>query len=169
MLELPVSGRASRSALGRVLAASLVVAAASGAVASSADAADVNVTATVASSSTVTPGAALDFGALTAAQSDAQTSISVTANSPFSVGINGGANSSGTTRRLKNTSAASYIAYLLFSDAGRTTAIPTTGNMLTNQPAGTQTVNLYGRVAAGAASGAPAGSYADTLTVTVTL
>jgi spore coat protein U-like protein len=63
----------------------------------------------------------------------------------------------------------SYLSYSLFSDAGRSTVWGNTDGTHVSPPPATgtiQTVDVYGRVAAG--QNVPVGSYSDTVVATVT-
>ncbi len=61
-----------------------------------------------------------------------------------------------------------YIPYNLYSDTGRATAIGIATTAYSGTGSGAvQTVNVYGRIPAGSALPS-AGSYVDTVTITVT-
>jgi len=121
------------------------------------------VTANVADSCSVT-ATDLAFGAydpFSATPKDGSSAISVTCTNgaSYGVSINGGA-----TGRSMAGPLGSTLGYGLFSDTTRTTAFNLTGQ------AGTGAVfahTVYGRIPAGQTT-ARAGSYAETVTVTVT-
>lgn len=102
---------------------------------------------------------------------DATTTVQVTCTTgtSFTVGLNAGLASGATvtTRKLQN--GANLLAYQLYSNAGRTTNWGNTPG--TDTPAATvatttpTTLTVYGRLAA--LQNVPAGSYSDTVTVTV--
>ena len=115
----------------------------------------------------------LDFGATGLTNTDLDTSATITVDcterSPYSIALDGGANSGGSTsaRKLKNTDG-DTISYQLYSDAG--TASPWGDNI------GTDTVD--GTAAQASTSytvhahiphfhNKPAGSYSDTVTATI--
>lgn len=119
----------------------------------------------------------LDFGTqgVLSANVDTTSTITFTCTSgaPYNIGLNAGANPSSagdvSTRRMKH-GTADYVSYQMYTATGRTGAQwgDTVG---TDTQAGTgtgtaQTTTVYGRVPPQATP--PAGSYADTVTVTVT-
>jgi spore coat protein U-like protein len=124
--------------------------------------------------------ATLDFGStgLLASPITASTSLSVTCSNttPFSVGLDNGANFS-TTRRMKLGATANFIPYGLFTDAGLTnawtTASSSTACATTNSCAlgtgdgSTQSITVFGQVPA-LGTGPTPGAYTDTVTITVT-
>ena len=124
----------------------------------------------------------LDFGsnagtALLAGSLTASTTVSVTCTngSPYSIGMNNGANASGTQRRMIN--GANFISYDLYTDAGHVNAWTTASNSATCTSANScalgtgngsaQSTNIYGVVPSVAVAPA-AGSYSDSVTMTVT-
>lgn len=134
-----------------------------------------NVTASVASSCTAVSGTALDFGTkgLISSNTDQTSTISLTCTkrSPYNVGLNEGANPSTAgdvnTRRMTDGSA-HYISYQMYSDTGRSTVWGNTVSTNTvngTAVGGAQNFTVYGRVPPQTPR---AGTYADTVTVTVT-
>lgn len=124
-------------------------------------------------------GAVLDFGTVssftTAVTADTTTtggtSIKVLCNNtvPWTLALDGGKNTSSSQRRMiGGASSNEYIPYNLFSDSARSTAIgiSTTASSGTDTGA-VQTVNVYGTIPAGTTLPS-AGSYLDTVTLTVT-
>lgn len=115
----------------------------------------------------------LSFGARDnlAAAVPSQTTLSITCpnGTPWQVGLNNGQNFTGTTRRMRHSTANAWISYGLFQNTARTTAW---GNTIgTNTLGGTgngstQTLTIYGQTPAQPVS-AP-GTYQDTITVTLT-
>lgn len=95
--------------------------------------------------------------------------VTCTHGTTYDVSLNAGVGSGATVAVRRMTSGGSTLNYSLYSNAGRTTVWGATiGN---NTVAGTgngatQTLNVYGRVPVNQTS--PAGSYSDTITVTVT-
>jgi spore coat protein U-like protein len=126
--------------------------------------------------------ATLDFGSnagttLVATNIDASTTVSVTCTngSPYSIGMDNGANVSGSQRRMK--SGANFLNYNLYVDAGRTNAWTTAASNSTCTSANScflgsgsgsaQSVSIYGRVPS-TGSAPPTGTYTDTVTMTIT-
>ncbi len=127
--------------------------------------------------------ATLDFGAsvpgttLVSANVDAATTVSVTCTngSPYSIGMDNGANFSGTRRMKQGTT--NFLSYGLYIDAGRTnawttaassSACTTTNSCFLGTGSGSaQSVNIYGRVPS-TGTAPPTGTYTDTVTMTIT-
>jgi spore coat protein U-like protein len=135
------------------------------------------VNATVISSCTVS-GALLNFGSsidplAAASPLDATSSLTVqcTNTTPYSVSLNAGLNAGSATafsnRRM--VSGAHTLGYQLYTDNGRSTVWGDgTSSSSTNSGTGTgssQTLTIYGRVPS--LSGVVPGTYADTVTVTI--
>ncbi|KPN21443.1 hypothetical protein AO715_13095 [Xanthomonas sp. Mitacek01] len=128
----------------------------------------------VASRCTISTATDLDFGAvpgLITGNRDQVSAVnfSCTGRTPWNVGLDNGLNASGTIRRLRLGGTANYVRYELYRDAGRTARWGTTTGSDTAAGTGTgaaQSVTVYGRVPSGQT--VPAGSYTDTVTVTVT-
>ena len=127
--------------------------------------------------------ATLDFGsnagtALLSANVDASTTVSVTCTngSPYSIGMDNGANVNVTQRRMKN-GASNYLNYNLYTDAPRTSAWTTAASSSTCTTANScalgagtgsaQSVSIYGRVPI-VATAPTAGVYTDTVVMTIT-
>ena len=133
-----------------------------------------NVTITIAAECLVNSATDLDFGSsgVIAANIDAQSTITVqcTASTPYTIGINAGTGGGATvTNRLMTGPGAATVSYSVFRDAARTLNWGTT--IGTDTLAGTgngslQPITVYGRVPPQATPAA--GTYSDTLTVTVT-
>lgn len=130
-----------------------------------------NVTATVGSTCAVS-ATNVAFGAYTASQLDASGALSVTCTvgTTYAVGLSAGTGTGATVaaRRMTGPSSQTLI-YSLYQDALRTTPWGNTGGIDTVAGIGTgttQTLSVYGRVPAAQLS-AGAGSYSDTITVTV--
>ncbi len=135
-------------------------------------------TATVTNSCSIAIASAteLNFGstATLASAIDQTSSISLSCpgSTSWRIGLNNGANASGTQRRMTN-GTSNYIAYELYRDSARTQrwGNDTAGGTDTASGSGSGQANptmltVYGRVAAQAAQ--PPGAYADTVTVTLT-
>jgi spore coat protein U-like protein len=97
-------------------------------------------------------------------------SLKCTDGTPFNIALSQGANGTSITdRRMKNSAGAQTLAYQLYRDSARSQVWGQTTGTDTVAGTGTgadQTLNIYGRVPA--QSVAAAGSYSDTITVTVT-
>lgn len=121
----------------------------------------------------------LAFGSITPVDNtnfDATSTVDVTCSNgtAYNIGLNAGANSSdGTvsTRRMSDGAATpEYLSYQVYSDSGRTTVWGNTVGTNTVAATGsgsTQSNTVYGRVPSGQQT-VSTGSYADTVTVTVT-
>lgn len=113
----------------------------------------------------------LPFGTYANAQLDASASITVNCSNTaaYSVALDGGANSSGSTRRMAGPSA-QYLAYSLYSDSGRSSLWgdgTTLGSTVAGVGTGSnQTLTVYGRILANQL--VSPGSYSDTVVVTLT-
>lgn len=105
------------------------------------------------------------------APNDNQTSLLVTCTngSSYNVGLDAGAGTSATVAARKMMHSSNALSYTLYRDSNRTLVWGDSVGSNTLASSGTgaaQTINIYGRIAA--AQTAPAGSYSDTITVTVT-
>ena len=141
--------------------------------------ANMTVQLTVTATCTVS-AATLDFGTtgLLATLINATTTLSVTCTNttPYSVGLDNGANFS-STRRMRQGATSNYIGYGLYTDSGRTNAWTTASSSTTCTTANScalgtgngsaQSITVYGQVPALGAAPTP-GSYTDTVTITVT-
>ena len=131
-----------------------------------------SVTATVSTTCAVsaTPLAFGTYAASTASTGSSTIGVTCTNGTAYSVGLDAGAGSGATTsNRLLTGSGGGTLAYTLYRDSGRTQNWGNTIGTDTQSGTGTglaQTLNVYGRIAAGAT--ALAGSYTDTVTVTLT-
>lgn len=96
--------------------------------------------------------------------------LKCTDGTPYNVALSQGAHGSSITdRRMKNSAGAQTLAYQLYRDSSRSQVWGQTTGTDTVAGTGTgadQTINIYGRVPAQTV--AAAGSYSDTITVTVT-
>jgi spore coat protein U-like protein len=118
----------------------------------------------------------LAFGAPTSiggTDIDATSTISLvcTNGATYTVGLDAGTNVNGSQRRMSNGAATPvYVPYGIFKDAAYTTNWGNTGTAAQSGTAGTSglvSLTAYGRIPSSAASVA-AGTYTDTVTVTVT-
>jgi spore coat protein U-like protein len=95
--------------------------------------------------------------------------VQCTNGTAYQVGLDNGAHASGGVRRLN--SGSEYLNYQLFQNVGRTTAWGDTLASTTLQSqmgdGDPQTLNVYGRVPSGQTA-PTAGTYTDTITITVT-
>ncbi len=110
----------------------------------------------------------LAFGAYdaTAAIDQANTmSVTCTNGTAYTVALDNGLYASGSQRRMKD-AGTDYLNYNLYSDAGRTTAWDSTNTVSDTGDGAAQSHPVYGRLPAGQTLFV--GSYADTVTVTVT-
>jgi spore coat protein U-like protein len=143
--------------------------------------ANLNVQITITASCTIN-AATLDFGSnagttLVAANIDASTTVSVTCTngSPYSIGMDNGANVSGSQRRMK--SGANFLNYNLYVDSARSNAWTTAASSSTCTAANScflgtgngsaQSVSIYGRVPS-IGTAPTTGTYTDTVTMTIT-
>ena len=124
----------------------------------------------------------LDFGsnagtALLAGNINASTTVSVTCTTgtPYSIGMDNGANALVTQRRM--ISSGNFVAYNLYTDAGHANAWTTAASSTTCTSANScalgtgngtaQSTSIYGVVPSVATAPTP-GAYSDTVTMTVT-
>ncbi len=136
--------------------------------------ANLSVSATVAANCTITTSA-IAFGAYdpisanATANLDATGSVIITCTkgATTTIGLDTGANASGSTRRLA--SSGNYLTYELYQDSSRTTVWSNSGAGLLSVVAApshsARTYSVYARVTAG--QDVPAGSYTDTVVATV--
>ena len=128
---------------------------------------------TVTSSCVINSASTLNFGSqgvLTGNVDNTSTlQVQCTNTTPYNIGLDAGTGSGATVAARKMTSGGATVTYSLYSDSGRTTVW---GNTVgTNTVAGTgngasQSYTVYGRVPAQTTPAA--GTYTDTVTVTVT-
>lgn len=128
-----------------------------------------SVTATVLSSATVTtlPVAFGNYDPTSASATNGTGTVTVIATSgtPYTIGLDNGANASGTQRRLSD-GGGHFVNYDLYSDSGRTTAWNNTATVSGTGTLLAQPYTVYGTIPAGQSS--PSGLYTDTVTVTAT-
>jgi spore coat protein U-like protein len=137
--------------------------------------ANLSVTATVTANCTVStsPVAFGSFDALAGSAIDATGGVTVTCTNGTSWAAAAGAGSGtgATLASRKLSSGANLLNYSLFTDTGRTTlwgdGTATTATIANTGSGTAQAVTIYGRIAASQAA-APAGSYSDTVSVTIT-
>lgn len=112
----------------------------------------------------------LSFGSVTAldANIDASspTTVKCTPNAAYTVNVGYGANAGATTQRKLKSAAGDVVNYELYSDASRTTAWTPTAGVTGTGNGSDQAMTIYGRVPTQTA--VPAGSYTDSVVVTVT-
>jgi spore coat protein U-like protein len=135
-----------------------------------------SVGATIADSCSVS-ATALAFGTIdpldnVTNNTDATTTIEVTCanGTTYDVGLDAGLATGATVTARAMTSGSDTLNYALYSDAGRSTNWGDTVGTDTVSDTGTgsaQTITVYGRVPSGQET-TPTGTYADTITVTVT-
>jgi spore coat protein U-like protein len=112
-----------------------------------------------------------NYNPINAAALDAQTTISLTCTNgtPYALSLNlGNGSGASTATRFMTSAANNKLSYILYRDAGRTQLWGQTAGSDTLAGTGTgtaATVNVYGRVPM--QQTLPAGSYTDTITVTV--
>lgn len=131
------------------------------------------VQATITATCTINSASTLNFGTVgvLASNTDQTSTIQVTCTNttPYNIGLDAGTGSGATVAVRKLTSGGSTVNYSLYSDSGRTTVWGTTIGTDTVAATGSgtgQNYTVYGRIPA-QTTPAP-GSYADTITVTVT-
>jgi spore coat protein U-like protein len=131
------------------------------------------VQATIAATCTINSASTLNFGTLgvLASNTDQTSTIQVacTNTTPYNIGLDPGTGTGATVAVRKLTSGANTVNYTLYSDSGRTTVWGNTVSTDTVAATGNgvaQSYTVYGRIPA-QTTPAP-GSYADTITVTVT-
>ena len=124
------------------------------------------VTATVVATCGVsaTPLAFGDYTGSTNVDQTSTISVTCTTGTDYTVALNDGNNASGGVRRMVN-GGSNYLAYEMYSDAGRTTAWNATATVAGTGTGIAQSLTVYGRVASG--QNVPAGAYSDTVQVTV--
>jgi spore coat protein U-like protein len=124
--------------------------------------------------------ATLNFGStgLLASAITQSTTLAVTCtnSTPYSVGLDNGANFT-TTRRMRQGATSNFIGYGLFTDAGLTNPWTTASSSTTCTTANScalgtgngsaQSITVFGQVPALGTAPAP-GAYTDTVTITVT-
>jgi len=132
-----------------------------------------NVSITIAATCTVISASSIDFGTVTAIGSNLDQNSSLTVNcsnaTPYNVGLSAGGGSGATVATRKMSNAGNEVSYSLYRDAARTQIWGET--IGTNTVAGTgtgsnQVITIYGR--APVQPTPPAGSYSDSVTVTIT-
>lgn len=123
--------------------------------------------------------AVIDFGTISTLAGGATASTSSTGgakvgvlcnnNTSYSMMADGGSNLSGTTqRRMKNTGAADYLPYDLYTDSGYSSAIGVGTTFLSGSGTGAEVMfDIYGKIPAGTTL-PTVGAYLDTVTLTVT-
>ena len=168
----------------RCIAVLFVLALADGGASAQAGTATGNLTVQITITASCTINAAtLDFGSnpgtnLLSANVDTSTTVSVTCTNgaPYSIGMDNGANVSGSQRRMKN-GATNFLNYNLYTDSGRTNAWTTAATSTTCTTANScalgtgngaaQSVSIFGRVPT-VATAPSAGAYTDTVVMTIT-
>ncbi|WOI58437.1 spore coat U domain-containing protein [Palleronia sp. LCG004] len=141
-----------------------------GSISASAQTSELTVTAVVANECTINATtldfANLNLGASTTEQSPGLVEVVCTAASPVTVTVDGGDNQATGVRRMSNGSGG-FVPYSIFTGIGRATPIGIGGTILSDTLASATPRNLliYGLVPGSTVY--PAGSYSDTLTVTL--
>lgn len=144
------------------------------------DTSNLNATATIATKCKLSNPVTVSFGSYDPV--DVNASAALDANGSFDVKCTKGgsgtlkidnglydANASGTTRAMKETGSSNYLNYDLYTSAGRTVVWDDTSNTVSYGPAANAnnvTQSVFGRIP-GAQVNAIAGSYSDTVVVTV--
>ena len=139
-----------------------------------------SVTGTVVANASVS-ATALNFGSASTLPSNLNSTATVTVQAtnttPYSIGLNNGANASGSQRRVRLGATANFLNYNLYTNSGRTQAWTTTtlagscsggaGHCVLGTGTGSaQNVTVYGRVPPQSITAA--GAFTDTVVVTVT-
>jgi spore coat protein U-like protein len=137
--------------------------------------ANLGVSATVTNNCTIST-VALAFGSYDPVVANASTnldgtgtvSVACTKGSTATIGLGGGANASGTTRRMGD-GASNFLTYELYQDSNRSTVWGNSGTDLLSPVAApskaARNFTVYGRVASD--QDVPAGNYSDTVVATV--
>jgi len=132
-----------------------------------------NVTIVIQADCAVTAPAALDFGTVgvLSANTDATADIQVvcTSSTAYEIGLDAGTTAGGTTTDRLMTDGSNTVTYRLYQDASRTVnwgETLTTDTLSSTGTGATQSHTVYGRVPSQTTPAA--GSYSDTITVTVT-
>lgn len=137
--------------------------------------ANLGVSATVAANCTISTSA-LAFGNIdtlsaSAVNGTGGVAIACTNGSTWTATANAGSGTGATFAARRMTSGANTLAYSLFTDAGRTTVwgdgTASSGVITSTGTGSTQNITIYGQIP-GSQTGVPAGSYSDTVSVTVT-
>ena len=132
------------------------------------DTANMTVDATVVASCTITVNS-LNFGDYNLSQLDGTATISPTCTNgtSYSIALDAGTGTGATTTTRKMTNGANTLNYSLYQDSGRTTVWGTGNDDLDGTGSGSaQNITVYGRIPAD--QSAPAGTYTDTVIVTIT-
>lgn len=126
---------------------------------------------TITASCVISSTATLNFGSQGVLSSDVNQSTSLgvqcTSLTPYAIALSAGAGSGATTTTRKMTSSGNTIDYSLYQDSNHTTVWGTTGGELVSGTGSgsTQSYTIYGQIPA--QSTPAAGSYSDTIGVTV--
>ena len=134
-----------------------------------------SVTATVNAQCTVTTGAVAvgTYDTLGSTNNDATGTLNVTCTNgtAWTAAANAGTGTGATFASRKMSSGSSLLNYQLYTDSGRTTlwgdGSSSTATVGATGTGSAQATTIYGRLPSGQ-TGAPAGSYADTVAVTIT-
>lgn len=160
-----------------LIAAALATACVAGPASAATDTTDIQVTITITESCTFeTGGDDVEFGQKARSSAGDVTAtgsliVNCTTGTPYTIALNEGANGASVTSRLmKRSSGTETIPYSLYRDAAMT---QNWGNGTSDVQGGTgngtdQSIPVYGRVLGSSNVNVPAGSYADTITATVT-
>lgn len=100
---------------------------------------------------------------------DAAFSMTCTGRTAWNVGLDNGLNASGSARRMRRGAGSDHVTYELYTTAARTVRWGDTigADTITGTGTGTtQSLTVHGRIPA--PQSVPAGSYSDTITVTIT-
>ena len=157
--------------LGTTAAALFTLNPASAQAATATDTMAVSATVTTACVLTASPLAFGNYNPTSTSATDAATTINVTCTNgtSYTVGLSAGTTSGSTVTARKMTRNGTNLNYAIYQDSGRTTNWGNTSG--TDTPASAvagasaTTLNVYGRIAAG--QNVAAGSYTDSVTVTV--
>ncbi len=109
-------------------------------------------------------------GGTAAVDSTSTITLACTPNADFDVALNDGANAVSGARNMKLATGASLLPYEIYQDAARTQVWGSSAGVDTKAgtaPLGVSVLTAYGRIAANDLS-VDAGTYSDTVTVTVT-
>lgn len=130
------------------------------------------VTATVPNHCSISTATDLDFGTVPGLidshrDQTSTVTVSCTGRTPWRMSMDDGRHAAGGQRRMRQEEGPNHVRYELYRDPARTQRWGDGASRLQGTGTGsTQTLTVYGRVQGGQA--VPAGSYSDTITVTVT-
>ncbi|WP_038035362.1 spore coat U domain-containing protein [Thermopetrobacter sp. TC1] len=153
-----------------ILAAAAVAAMASAAQAASTVTSTFQTQITIEDDCEITSPTDMNFGSVGLLNSNVDATstfvVRCTENTDYTIALDNGQNASGGTSRMANSDGTKFVTYELYQDSGRTTLWDDTNTVSSTGTGVDQTFTVYGRVPPQATP--PAGTYTDTVTITVT-